>query len=210
MITMAHRPSAARAVRLRGSGAGGGISLQGTTAFADAGQRCLTTAISPELGANEACNGRRPVCQTGAQRVSGRAEQGHARSRSRPPIRPRRRTADRSDERTRVSVRVPGGFALITMAHRSSAARAVRLRGSEQEAGVLFTSRPRSRMPALDGVEDPRRAALISTVILDGLRLTRGHGYHGNGLDLRDAARGGSVPQKADAGGGVTLAQRRL
>jgi hypothetical protein len=63
-----------------------------------------------ELVACEVFNGMRAVCQTGPQRVSGRKEQGQAGSHSRPPVGPRRRTAARSDERARVSGRVPGRF----------------------------------------------------------------------------------------------------
>jgi len=66
--------------------------------------------MSLKLVASEVFNGIRAVCQSGPQRVSGRKEQGQAGSHSGPPFGPRRRTAARSDERARVSGRVPGRF----------------------------------------------------------------------------------------------------
>jgi hypothetical protein len=56
------------------------IPLHVATAFADAGRRCLATAMHPEMVTNEACNGLCAVCQTGPQRRahSGRVPGGSA------------------------------------------------------------------------------------------------------------------------------------
>lgn len=56
------------------------IPLHVATAFADAGRRCLATAMHPEMVTNEACNGLCAVCQTGPQRRahSGRVPGGFA------------------------------------------------------------------------------------------------------------------------------------
>ena len=134
-----------------------GISLQGTMTFADAGQRSLTTAISPDLAASEACNDRRPVCQTGAQRVSGT---GGARACREAAAGCR---SDRAGGRQPVATNAPESRCMCRAVSPSSRWRtAPALRGrcvfvaAKREAGFLSRARQRSRMPAWEGSEDPR------------------------------------------------------